>query len=153
MNDELYEKIKEVVIDGVGDLLDGLEGIDNEEIVTRVINIFETVDTALADGFQWSDVPPVFSAAVKDFMVIAEAAKGVSGETKKDFVVRAAGVLYKYIDKGLDGDKNRVNIPYVPEYIETKIEDVLYPFVVGLIVEAVMAVWKNRGTEEATPEE
>ena len=94
----------------------------------------QTVEDETKDGLQLSDLPKIFGKAVGALMAIAESSK-VDGTDKKVFVVSMAKEVYRLIDKGVAGDKNRINIPFIPEPWETRIEMKILDLVVGFGVE------------------
>jgi hypothetical protein len=51
--------------------------------------------------------------------------------------------IYVYIDNGPNGDKNRINIPWVPSFIMSALEKQVLPFVLSALVEVAVAKFKR----------
>jgi hypothetical protein len=115
-----------------------------EDVNTVLANTFKAVEGQLEDGLQIADAVPILSAALTDIMNVAEGLQGVSGEEKLDFVTSMFVGLYNFVDKGIDGDKNRINIPWVPDMIENFLEKRVLPVAVRFAIEAVVKVWNKR---------
>lgn len=112
------------------DIIEGIfksceEGIDDVE---GGIAVFR----AIADG------------AEKLFWLAKDIGADGEGENKRVFVVSTLTALYLYIDRGPEGDKNRINLPWIPSTIENFIEEKGFPVIATIIVEALYAQYKDK---------
>jgi hypothetical protein len=115
------------------------------DIKTKLAGLFRVCEARLTDGLQLRDIMPILSAGLADIMQIVEEVGGMSGSAKLSLVQQLFIALYRFIDKGIDGKQNRINIPWVPDSVEGFIEDKLLPVLVSFAVEAVVAGWnKNK---------
>lgn len=122
--------------------------VDESELNEILANTFKAAEDRLADGFQLWDIIPILSAALKDIMEVAEKIDGATGAEKLDFVVVMFSNLYQFVDKGVDGTKNRIDIPWVPQVAEDFLEKRVLPVAVRFAAEAVVAVWNERTTKD-----
>lgn len=103
-----------------------------------VEKLVSDVKATLADGVQYTDVPKILAILVEQLAALAET--GISGgASKKAFVVTAGTLVYELVDKGTSGTENRIDIPYIPNVIEGKIEKVAVPFLLSILVEGIVA--------------
>jgi len=90
------------------------------------------------------DAGKIIAKAAGVLVKLAEdISKQGSGTEKKKFVVDACVELYEYIDRGGDGSKNRIDIPWIPSSIERKIEDFVVPIVVDVAIEAAVMAYNK----------
>lgn len=139
--DQLWgsSKIKEIV-----DRLSTTNEVDESKLKTMLQTTFSAVTEQLQDGFQLHDAYPILSAALHDLMEIAENISGASGEEKLVFVTETFTSLYNLVDKGTDGTKNRIDIPWVPQVAEDFIEKRVLPIIIRFAVEAVVSAWNAK---------
>lgn len=121
--------------------------VDESELNEILANTFKATEDRLEDGFQLWDIVPILSAALKDIMEVAEKLDGATGAEKLDFVVVMFSQLYRFIDKGIDGTKNRIDIPWVPQVAEDFIEKRVLPVAIRFAAEAVVMTWNDQKTE------
>lgn len=109
-------KLKTVLEDLLAkNLLKPKEADDLDDNLELVVGIVETAHEALSDGLQWKDLK-VLGEIVVDFVELAEGLEGKTGDEKAAFVESAVWLTYKVYDP---------DIPWVPEFIENQIEEVL----------------------------
>jgi hypothetical protein len=115
------------------------------DIKNKLAGLFRVCEARLTDGLQLADIYPILSAGLADIMQIVEEVGGMTGAQKLSLVEGLFIALYRFVDKGKDGNLNRINIPWVPDSVEGFIEDRLLPVMVRFAVEAVVAGWnKNK---------
>ena len=146
--DKLTAKIDQLWADSaIGGILAKIEDIgepvDEAELKLQLGNVFTVAHEALEDGFQIMDIVPILSAALQDIMVVGEGLHGANGEDKLNFVVATFTNLYTFIDKGIDGTKNRMDIPWVPQVVEDYVESKVLPIAIRFAVEAVIKAWNK----------
>lgn len=91
------------------------EADELDENLETVMEIVEAAHDALSDGLQWSDLK-VLGEIVADFVDLAEGLEGKTGDEKAAFVESAVWLTYKHYDP---------DIPWVPEFIENRMEEIL----------------------------
>lgn len=136
VNEDTIKKLIEV---------SGVETVDGLEDAQKAIAaIFAEANELTADGYDLSDVYKFLSSAVEELTMLAEKWGGDgTGEAKKAFVVAAGTALYIYVDRGPDGDQNRINIPWVPTGLEIMIEDRVVPLVLDLMIEGLVKLYNR----------
>ncbi len=102
---------------------------DLEDALKKMHEIF-------GDGFQWTDIGSFIGEVVPELMEVARAFKEETGEDKKQFVVDAVTAIYFYYDPDL---------PWIPEWIETKLEKWVVPQLASAAIEAAYKLGKKRG--------
>jgi hypothetical protein len=100
-----------------------------EEVLGKLEDVF-------GDGFQWSDISLFIGEVVPEFMDVANKFKEETGEQKKQFVIDAVVATYFYYDPDL---------PWIPEWIETKLEKWAVPQIAAAAIEAAYKIGKKRG--------
>lgn len=135
---------------GLDSLFDKLKAADpnsEDKLKEALANTFQAAEERLEDGFQLRDVVPILSAALDDIMVVAEGLSGATGEEKMQFVTVMFTGLYNFIDKGADGTKNRIDLPYIPQIAEDFIEKRVLPVLIQFAVEAVVSTWNRQKSD------
>jgi len=151
----MWDKVKEFVKkyfkeDSFGDKIAAMIGEtasdeDVDKAFDAIVAIFANAEEQLADGKDLSDIYKILAVSVEELVELAEDISGPgSGKTKKDFVVASATALYAFVDKGPDGDLNRVDIPWVPQGIENVIEGHVLPFILDFVIETAVAAINKR---------
>ena len=107
-----------------------------EEKVPEIEAVVKDVQEIFEDGFQWADVGAILGQVVPGLMDIAKTVEGKTGAEKKEFVVDCVWTLYKVFDP---------DIPYVPEFIENKLEKLVVHKATEMAVEAVCSYAKKKG--------
>lgn len=130
-------------ISGLIDKIRQSDEIDESAVKDILASTFQAAEEQLEDGYQIMDVVPILSAALKDIMKAAEKIEGATGPEKLEFVTALFVGLYDFLDKGVDGDKNRLDIPWVPQVAEDFIEKKILPIAVRFAVEAVVSTWNE----------
>ena len=130
--DQLWSGSKLVAI---FDKIKDQETYDKTALNALLVNTFTAVESQLQDGFQLKDIVPILSAALKDIMLVAEKLQGATGEDKLNFATEVFMDLYDFVDKGIDGTKNRIDIPYIPQIAEDFIEKRVLPIVLRFAIE------------------
>lgn len=115
-----------------------------QKFLPQIIDIAKNVGVVFGDGLQWADVLSL-AKLIKPFMLLVKDVKELSGEDKKEFVKESFWLAYKTYDEGPSGKKNNINIPYLPDFIEKKVETFLIPLAVDFAVEALYGVLKEKG--------
>lgn len=151
MKEEILAFVKDKVDEGAVKKLLEAAGIDPvaglEDAQKSIAAIFAKADELTADGYDVSDLYYFLSSAVEELTMLAETTAGSgTGTIKKEFVVAAGTALYIYVDRGPEGDKNRINIPWIPTGLEVMIEDRIVPLVINLIIEGIIKLY-NRMTK------
>lgn len=119
----------------LGDLRDDLGMGDSvEEKMPEIAKVLEDLDDIFADGLQWDDAGKVLGQVVPDLMDVADGLEGTSGAEKRQFVVDAIWIIYKHYDP---------NIPWIPEWIENKLEQVVVGKLAEAAVEAAYKVYQK----------
>jgi hypothetical protein len=109
----------------------------NSEVTTQlpaVASILEEIDEALEDGFQWKDAATVLGAAIPELMKLADTFPDKTGAEKKQFVVDTVWVIYSHYNP---------DIPWVPEFVENKLEEIAVPKMAEFAIEAVYQLYKK----------
>lgn len=138
---KLTDKIQEMVGEGE------VTAVSQEALTANLKEVQKIVDSvhdALSDGLQWDDLATL-GKIVCQLVAIAESLEGKTGEEKAKFVEDAVWVVYKYYDP---------NIPYVPEFIERRIEPILVRNGARIGLEAVLTTiqfMKDKFTNEPVP--
>jgi hypothetical protein len=117
-----------------------------ESHMPDLVDALKGIDEVFGDGFQVSDVPKLIGEVVPDLMNVAKAFKEETGPEKKAFVVDAVTTIYFYYDPDL---------PWIPEWIETKLEKWVVPQLASAAVEAAYKLGKKKGwwdEEESKPD-
>jgi len=135
------EQIIAFIKDNLGDILKDLDLGDNT--VEDVAYIYGEVDDAFEDGFQWSDISRLWGGAVASLVEMATNFSTLTGEQKKEFVIKSSWTLYKLIDQDVDGSKNRINIPIVFGSLEEKIEEYMVTTMLPMAIEAAYSAFKD----------
>lgn len=120
---------------------------DVDAVLDSVASLFASAEEALSDGFQLEDLLKIGGQTTVEITQLAETFPDATGADKKRFVVATVGALYLFIDRGPDGDKNRVNIPWIPETIENYIEEKMVPIVANVAIEGIVYAWKKFGNK------
>lgn len=130
--------------------LGSVEDGERAELNTSLVKIYNTVDEALADGFQiWNDVAKIIGTAIPELMSLADSFGKLDGDSKREFVVENVVALYRLADSGKDGSLNRINIPILFGSLETKVENIVVRKLAELAIEAVYS--RNYLTVVAAP--
>ena len=139
----LLDKLKDKLNDLKGDL--GM-GDSVEEKMPEIAGLLEDLDEIFSDGLQWDDVGKVLGQVVPELMEIADSLEGKTGAEKREFVSDAIWVIYKHYDP---------NIPWIPEWIENKLEQVVVGKLAEAAVEAAYKVYQkfNDAREEEQKDE
>jgi hypothetical protein len=109
-------------------------GASVEEKMPEIAGLLEDLDEIFADGLQWEDVGKVLGQVVPELMEIADSLEGKTGEEKREFVADAMWVIYKHYDP---------NIPWIPEWVENKLEKVVVAKLAEAAVEAAFKLYKK----------
>ena len=117
------------------DLRDDLGmGAAVEEKLPEIAKVLDGLDDIFGDGLQWDDAGKVLGKVVPDLMDVAATLEGTSGVEKRQFVVDAIWIIYKHYDP---------NIPWIPEWIENKLEQVVVGKLAEAAVEAAYKVYQK----------
>lgn len=143
--EKIVEKIDELWQGAdLSGIIDKLKGADKlTDVNTVLATTFSAVEEQLGDGFQITDIIPILSAALHDIMEVAESIEGATGAEKREFVTAMMVGLYRFVDKGIDGTKNRIDIPWVPDIVENYIEDKILPIVITFGLEGIVKAWNK----------
>ena len=143
MKDKILGLIKDFA--GEGDVLakfgltpDVDASADAAPILAIIEDTLKVVDTQLSDGFQWTDLLPIAGAIIGDLAEAIDHVEDATDDEKVEFVTACAWACYVTIDRGPEGDKNRIDIPLVPARWETSIEKKVVKEVVALAARAAI---------------
>lgn len=126
----------QAAISKAGQLKALVDPIRVESHMPELEEVLKALDNVFGDGFQWSDIPLFIGEVVPEFMDVAREFKEETGAEKKQFVVDAVVATYFYYDPDL---------PWIPEWIETKLEKWIVPKLAEAAIEAAYKVGKKRG--------
>jgi hypothetical protein len=127
-----------------------LGSTEDDTIASRAIaDIMLTVESALGTNPSALDVAKAIAKVFAEVMEIAESFSGIKGAEKKELVQGLIWGLYSFVDRGVDGTKNRIDIPWVPANLEVKIERKAVYLISGFAIESIVALW-NRERDELT---
>ncbi len=112
-----------------------LSAENRDAVFEKVTELVAKVDTATSDGFQFEDVTTIIGMAVHTFMELAETTN-LPGVDKQSLVVALVWRTYQLVDQGIDGNLNRIDIPWVPTVIERKIEEKVVKLATVLAIKA-----------------
>jgi hypothetical protein len=104
--------------------------------VPQIVDLLEDLQDILGDGLQWRDVAPILGKVVPSLMELANSLEGKTGEEKKQFVVDSVWTIYKFYDP---------DIPWLPEPIESMLEQAVITRLAEAAVEAVYAFGLKKG--------
>ena len=117
---------------------------DVDNALSAIGSIYQVAEDTLADGKDIGDIFTILGVASEKIFWLAKTIGGEgAGAKKKAFATAAITALYLYIDRGPDGDKNRINIPWVPEGIERWIEEKFLPIVVNFGIEGMYSLYRR----------
>lgn len=129
------EKFKAAIVKA-GQLKALTDPIQVESHMPELEEVLDKLHDVFGDGFQWSDIGDFIGEVVPEFMDVAKKFKEESGEDKKKFVVDAVVATYFYYDPDL---------PWIPEWIEVKLEKWAVPQLASAAIEAAYKFGKKRG--------
>lgn len=143
--DTIIDIVKKHVDEGLLEKFGLLANGETTEEFTALAGTIGAIETDLSDGFQWQDLFTIGGALINDLMLTAEKYRDATGEEKKEFVQSAIWAAYRIIDQGVDGDKNRIDIPWVPSGIEERMERRVVDIASSFAIESVVKYWnRNR---------
>lgn len=108
--------------------------VNAEQTVKAVAKVVE----CFKDGFQFSDI----ITAVRTASEIAEQFTGLPGDEKKAFVVEVVKKAYKEVDP---------NLPWIPEPVETWVENYVLNNLVPSVIELIVDVTKGKVKVNTSP--
>lgn len=150
----VFEFIKDKLSDSkeVSDLIDKYLGpdVDNNPAAEAISDIVLTIESAMKADAGTMAIARAIAEVASEVMEIVEGLKGVTGPEKKQLVQGLLWGLYSILDRGIDGTKNRVDIPWVPTGLEEKIEKKVVYLVSDFAIEAIVTYW-NKRKNVATP--
>lgn len=138
------DKLKAAIVKA-GKLKALVDPIRVESHMQDLESALEKIHVIFGDGFQWSDIGAFIGEVVPDLMEVAKDFKEETGEEKKQFVVDAVTSIYFYYDP---------NLPWIPEWIETKLEKWVVPQLASAAIEAAYKIvmrygWLDKAAADA----
>jgi hypothetical protein len=116
----------------------------DSEVAKLIAELMERLDESVNDASKLQDIMAALAIVTAGIMEAAERCKGMTGPEKKAFVQALLWALYRFVDGGRDGSRNRINIPWVPQVIEVRIERQAVYLASGYAIEAIVHVWNKR---------
>ena len=114
------------------------------ENIAEVAKVVSTVEVAISDGLQWSDVS-VIGKIVPDVMRMAAGFKDYGGLARRDFVIEVVWLVYRLVDTFPDGKRNNINIPFLAGSFERRMERAVVAFAAGMAVDGLYGRMKDDG--------
>lgn len=108
------------------------------EVATLVTILEQVVDTAPS----WYEKIVAMAAGLDNVVEIVEKAGaigGLDGSTKQSAATAAALAIFDRVDKGHDGSKDRVKIPWVPSVVSDAIERMVVKYAVVFGIELIVS--------------
>jgi hypothetical protein len=143
---KIWEFLKDKIDDqGTIDLVNKYlpDQTEDGEAAKIIADIAKEIEEGIGDEASILDVIKTIAGLTDNVMEVAEACEGITGAEKKQLVQGLLWGLYKVVDKGLDGTKNRVDIPWVPDAIEVRIEKKVAYLITEYAIEASIKLWKK----------
>jgi len=103
------------------------DGVDVEANLPQIEALLADVDPIFADGFQWSDVPKLLGTLAPELAKLAAKQADMTNDQRREFAADCLTVVYFHYDP---------DIKYVPNWIESKLERVVVPWLAETAVQA-----------------
>lgn len=141
------EKVKAFIESNIAgvDLTSWLAAPADDQVIPlqgHIQTIIAQLEVRLADGFQLSDLSGLLGDVTAMAMALAKQyGEDGTGPKKKEFVISLVKTAYILIDRGVDGTKNRIDIPFIPNLIERTIEMKILEWATSFAIEAAYSGW------------
>jgi len=116
---------------------------DNSQAAQAVASLVLTVESSLGGDASILDIAKAIAKILVEAMELMESFDNITGAEKKELVQGLLWGLYVFVDRGIDGTKNRVDIPWVPAGLEEKIERQVVRLASGFAIEAIISIWNK----------